>query len=134
MVNERMIKEIMDNVPPIERPPVGEDTTTFFESIQLPWRTEYTPRSAVRYIPRYVRDPATRNPPPLPVPEYVASSEDLETEMSLLDLEGSRSNPPGSRDPTVMGINASSISDPYQDNIADTGLHPVIYYTLRMPT
>ena len=36
MVNERMIKEIMDNVPPNERPPVGEDTTKFFKSIQLP--------------------------------------------------------------------------------------------------
>ena len=52
MVNERMIKEIMDNVPPNERPPVGEDTTKFFESIQLPWRTEYTPRDVPGYVPR----------------------------------------------------------------------------------
>ena len=124
LVNENMIKEIMDSVPPNERPHLGEDTTAFFEAIQLPWRTEYTPK----YVPRYVRDPATRNPPPPPVPEDVASSEDLETEMSLLDLEDSRSNPPGSPDPTVMGIKARSISDPDQDNIADTGLLPVIYY------
>ena len=122
MVNERMIKENMDNIPPNERPPVGEDTTEFFKSIQLPWRTEYTPR----YVPRYVRDPATRNPPPRPIPEDVASSEDLETEMSLLDLEDSRSNPPGSPDPTVMGINASS--DPDQDDPVDIGLLPVIYH------
>ena len=107
LVNENMIKEIMDSIPPNERPPVGEDTTAFFEAIQLPWRTEYTPK----YVPRYVRDPATRNLPPPPVPEDVASSEDLETEMSLLELEESRSNPPGSPDPTVLGINASLDSD-----------------------
>ena len=125
MVNERMIKEIMDKMSPNERPPVGEDTTTFFEAIQLPWRTEYTPR----YVPRYVRDPATRNPPPPPVPKDVASSDDLETEISLLDPEDSRSNPPGSPDATVMGFYASS--DPNQDGPADIGLLPVRYHVFE---
>ena len=117
MVNERMIKEIMDNVPMIERPPVGKDTEEFFKSIQLPWRTEYTPKSAPRYVPKYVRDPATRNLPPPPVSEDATSSEDLETEMSLLELEESRSNSP------VLGINASLDS-----HLADIGILPIIYH------
>ena len=80
MVNERRIKEIIDKITPKERHPIGEDTTAFLKPIQLPLRTEHTPG----YVPRYVRDPATRNPSPTPVPEDVASSEDLETEISLL--------------------------------------------------
>ena len=55
LVNENMIKEIMKAVPPEERPPVGEDTSAFFKSIKLPWRPEYSPK----YVPRYIREPAT---------------------------------------------------------------------------
>ena len=85
LVNENMIKEIMNSVPSDERPPVDEDTSAFFEAIKLPWRPEYSPK----YVPRYVRDPATRNLPP-PDPEDIMSYEDLEVELDLLDLENCR--------------------------------------------
>ena len=62
-INERMIKEIMDSVPPIESSPVDRDVDEFFESSQLPWRTGYTSGLAPRYVPRCVRDPAAENLP-----------------------------------------------------------------------
>ena len=86
-INERMIKEIMDSVSLIEVPPVGRDVDEFFESSQLPWRTEYTSGLAPRYVPRYARDPTTKNLPPSPVPDAATSSEGLESEMSLLELQ-----------------------------------------------
>ena len=100
----------MNFVPPEERPPVGEDTSAFFNAIQLPWRPKYSPK----YVPRYVRDPATRNPPP-PDPEDAASCEDLEMELSLLDQENctletkpNKSNPHGSTDPNRMATKVLS--------------------------
>ena len=108
-INERMIKEIMDSVPLIDTPPVGRDADEFFESSQLPWRTEYTSELAPRYVPQYARDPATRNLPPPPVPD--AASENLESKMSLLELQESSCNLPGSPHPTVLGINTSLYSE-----------------------
>ena len=78
---EGMIEEIMDSVPPINH------MDEFFESIQIPCRTNYTPKSALRCIPKYVRNPAIRDLPPPPVPKDVISSQNLDTEMSLLELE-----------------------------------------------
>ena len=78
-IYEAMIKEIMEGVPPIESPPVGKNADEFFESSQLPWRTEYTSELAPRYVPRYARDPTTENLPPLPFPDAATSSEGLES-------------------------------------------------------
>ena len=118
-----MIEEIMDSVPPINH------MDKFFESIQLPCRTDYTPKSALRCVSKYVRNPAIRDLPSPPVPEDVTSSEDLDTEMSLLELDESKSNLPGSSNPTVMGINMSLCLD--QDVPADIGLLPVIYHVFE---
>ena len=49
MAYEGMIEEIMDNVPPIKH------MDKFFESIQLPCRTDYAPKSAPRCVLKYVR-------------------------------------------------------------------------------
>ena len=49
--------------------------------------------------------------------------------MSLLELQESRSNLPGSPDPTVLGIIASSDSE--QDDLVDIGLLPIIYHVFE---
>ena len=109
-----MIKEIMSPVPSDERPPVGE---------YIP--EEYSPN----YAPRYVEDLATNNPPPLD-PEDVMSYEDLEVELDLLDLENCRLEitPNKSRHPNVMAIKATYLTVPDEENLAETGLLPMIYY------
>ena len=85
MVNERRIKEIIDKITLKERHPIAENITVVLESIQLPWRTEYTHGDVPGQVPRNVRDSTTRTLSPSPVPENVVPSESLETEINLLD-------------------------------------------------
>ena len=92
MVNERRIKEIIDKITLKERHPIGENTTAVLESIQLPWRTEYTHGDVPGQVPRNIRDSATRTPSPPPVPENVVPSESLEMEINLSDRDDWRSN------------------------------------------
>merc|ERR1711867_223836 len=109
----------MDTGSPIERFPEGDDMDELLES-KLPWRSDYTPKPAPRYVPEYVRDPTTRHSPSPSVPEDPTSSEDLENEMSLLELEESRLNPP------VPGFNAC-----FDSHFADVGILPIIYHTFK---
>ena len=109
-----MIKENLSPIPLDERPPVGENMSE-----------EYSPTCA----PRYEENQATNSPTPIN-PEDVMSYEDLEVELDLLDLENCRLEitPNKSRHPNVMAIKVTYLKVPDEENLAETGLLPMIYY------
>ena len=87
---------------------------------KLPWRINYIPKPTPRHIPKNVTDLTIQligHPPSLSVLEDTMSSEDLENEMTLLELEESKPNLP------ITGVNANL--DSY---IADVRILPVIYH------
>ena len=61
------------------------------------------------------------------------SYEDLEVELDLLDLENCRLEikPNKSRHPNVMAIKATYLTVPDEENLAETCLLPMIYYTFK---
>ena len=96
------LKAIKDNKSLIERFPIGDDMDELLEP-KLPGRTNYIHKLIPRDLPEYIRDPTIqliRHSPSLSVLEDTSSSEDLENEMSLLELEESKPNLP------IAGTNA----------------------------
>ena len=103
----------MNSIPSQERPPVNEDSSEFFESIKL----DQPPK----YVPRYLKAVATQDLLPL-------GSDDVIIPEELEDCKANHHTTlHGSTHPKVMAIKTLSMSGPDQDNLADTGLLPMIH-------
>ena len=89
---EDTLETTIENGSPVERFPVGDNVNELLQS-ELSCKPDHALKPTPRNTPECVRDPIIpliKHPPSQSVLEDIMSSENLENEMSLLELEESK--------------------------------------------
>ena len=112
-----MIKEVMSPGPLRERTPVADHRSQEYSLTYAPRHEEVLPINTLTPIN----------------PEDVMSFDDLEVELDLLDLENCRLEitPNKPTHHNVMAIKATYLTVPAEQNLAETGLLPMIDYLFK---